>query len=286
MGIFVPPIADAVRPWVGYCIAILLFLAALRIKPAEALGKLSDLRGVLLFIAIFQVALPCLLAVIFLLTDTVNPIYVALLLVFSSAPISASPSLTMITGNDPAPSLRLLIVATALLPLTILLPLWLMPAFGDPEMIVWIAAKLFFIIFAASMLAFAIRRFFVPEISKPKVKSIDGLTTIMMAVIVTGLMTGFGDAAINRPFEIVVTLCVAFAANIGMQIITWHGLGFFKIGKSRAAYSISAGNRNLAIFLAALPLSVTDPILLFIACYQIPMYLTPTLLGSLYGHKK
>lgn len=283
VGVFIPPIADAVRPWVGHCIAVLLFLAALRIKPAEALGKLSDLRDSLVFVGVFQFALPCLLAIIFLLTDAIDPIYVALLLVFSSAPISASPSLTMITGNDPAPSLRLLIIATALLPVTIILPLWLMPAFSDSHIIAWVAIKLFLIIFIASMLAFTIRHFFISEISEQNGKSIDGLTTIMMAIIVTGLMTGFAEAATERPLEIATTLCVAFVANIGMQIVAWHGLGFFKIPNSRAAYSISAGNRNMAIFLAALPLSITDPILLFIACYQIPMYLTPTLLRSIYS---
>jgi hypothetical protein len=47
-------------------------------------------------------------------------------------------------------------------------------------------------------------------------------------------------------------------------------------------YAIIAGNRNVALFLAALPAAQTEPLLLFIGCYQIPMYLTPLLFGRLY----
>jgi arsenite transporter len=32
----------------------------------------------------------------------------------------------------------------------------------------------------------------------------------------------------------------------------------------------------------ALPAGITDPLLLFIGCYQIPMYLTPILMKPLY----
>jgi len=55
-------------------------------------------------------------------------------------------------------------------------------------------------------------------------------------------------------------------------------------GKHRLAVplAIIAGNRNIALFLTALPTPVTDPLLLFIGCYQIPMYLTPILLGRFY----
>jgi hypothetical protein len=41
------------------------------------------------------------------------------------------------------------------------------------------------------------------------------------------------------------------------------------------------GNRNIALYLAALPLEQMEPLLLFIACYQVPMYLTP-LIGDLF----
>ena len=48
------------------------------------------------------------------------------------------------------------------------------------------------------------------------------------------------------------------------------------------SFGVLNGNRNIALFLAALPVGVTEPLLLFIACYQIPMYLTPLIGKPLY----
>ena len=65
-----------------------------------------------------------------------------------------------------------------------------------------------------------------------------------------------------------------------------NGLPYWRPSGWRATrvpgYAIQAGNRNIALFLVALPPEVTDPILIFIGCYQIPMYLTPMVMARLY----
>jgi len=286
LGIFIPPLADLIKPWVGYWVAVLLFLAAFRIQPRDALGSREDYKYVAIFIAVFQILIPCFVALFFLGINFNGPLAIALLILFTSAPISGSPGLTMITGNNPVPTLRLLVFTMALLPLTIFLPFSIMPFLGNPQEVSWIALKLFLIIFSASILAFALRHLFLRNPSKDTIKSIDALTAIAMAIVVIGLMTGFDDAMFNRPLEILLMLIIAFIVNIGIQVLVWFAVDNFNFGDTRAAFAICAGNRNLAIFLAALPATITDPILLFIACYQIPMYLTPTLLGRIYGNQK
>ena len=48
-------------------------------------------------------------------------------------------------------------------------------------------------------------------------------------------------------------------------------------------FAVSAGNRNIALFLAAPAGSGhRSDDLLFIGCYQVPMYLTPLLLRRFY----
>ena len=46
--------------------------------------------------------------------------------------------------------------------------------------------------------------------------------------------------------------------------------------------AIGAGNRNIALFLVALPAEVMAPLMIFVGCWQLPMYLTPMLLRRLY----
>jgi hypothetical protein len=70
------------------------------------------------------------------------------------------------------------------------------------------------------------------------------------------------------------------AINFGLQILCHR---MIRHRPDAVPVSIIAGNRNIALFLVALPASVTDPLLLFIGCYQVPMYLTPILLRRLYS---
>jgi hypothetical protein len=46
--------------------------------------------------------------------------------------------------------------------------------------------------------------------------------------------------------------------------------------------ALIAGNRNIALFLAALPPEAVGFLTLFVAVYQIPMYVTPLFAGRLY----
>jgi hypothetical protein len=45
---------------------------------------------------------------------------------------------------------------------------------------------------------------------------------------------------------------------------------------------ICAGNRNIALFLAVLPEATMRDLLFFIGSYQVPMYMTPLVLGRFY----
>jgi hypothetical protein len=199
----------------------------------------------------------------------------------AASPISGGPNLAILTGNDPAPALRQLVLGTALLPLTVIPVFWLAPALGSPAEILGSAARLLVIIFAAAAVAFLLRATIFRDPAPASLAALDGLSAILMAVLVVGLMSAVGPALRGDPAALALNLAVAFAANFGLQI------GTFLILRRRDAadavpLAIVAGNRNIALFLTALPSAITDPLLLFIGCYQVPMFLTPIVLGRLY----
>jgi arsenite transporter len=96
------------------------------------------------------------------------------------------------------------------------------------------------------------------------------------------MMAVVGPTLRSEPGAVAGALALAFAASFGLQVLVAAGLRPTPLAPARAAYAICAGNRNVALFLVALPAAVTDPLLLFIGCYQIPMYLTPVLMARLY----
>ncbi|TWG95566.1 putative Na+-dependent transporter [Mesorhizobium sp. J18] len=282
LGIFSPDLAVAAKPWIQEMIAALLFLSALRIGPQQMVGVARDISHTVAGVLIFQLLLPVLLALAFLGFGWTGILPTALVLMAAAAPISGSPNLAIMAGHDPAPALRLLTLGTALLPLTVLPVFWLVPALGSGSDVLAAAARLLGVIALSVALAFAIRVLFLRDLQPSAVQSIDGLSAILMGVVVIGLMSAVGPTLFEAPGELALNLAVVFATNFALQIATASLLR--RVGEDHVAvpFAVVAGNRNMALFLAALPVTVTDPLLLFIGCYQIPMYLTPVLLHRFY----
>lgn len=282
-GVLLPGLAGMVRGVLPELVACMLGVAALRIGPSAARGSLADIHISLRLVAVYQLLLPLVLAGVFLALGWDGTLATAMVLMAAAPSISGSPNLTIMTGHDPAPALRLMIAGVALLPLTVAPVFLLWPIFGSLGAIALASGKLLLLIGCSSAVAFVIRQRFFPQPSIETLGVIDGVSALLMAVLVIGLMSALGPAIAQTPGLVGLTLAAAFAINFSLQIAAYMLTGGRGHERSRVAWSIIAGNRNIALFLVALPATITDPLLLFIGCYQIPMYLTPILLRPLYA---
>ncbi|MDF1599498.1 hypothetical protein PZ895_06860 [Mesorhizobium sp. YIM 152430] len=281
-GIAFPSLAFALRPWIPEFVAAMLFVAAIRIGPRAAFGAARDFGAAVGIAGIYQVAFPLAAILVFMAFGWSGVFATAIILMLAASPISGSPNITLMTGNDPAPALRQLVIGTALLPLTVIPVFWLTPDLGNLSDVFAAAARLLALILAATGLGFTIRAAFLRDPAPDTLAAIDGASALLMGVVVIGLMSAVGPAIFDDPAALALALLVVFAANFGLQLATATGLRASGRRHLAAPLGIVAGNRNIALFIAALPASVTDPLLLFIGCYQIPMYLTPILLGRFY----
>lgn len=277
-----PALAEAGKPWLPHCVALMLFLAALRIGPRQALGASGDFSSTFAFLAVQQILLPVAAAGLFALTGQAGPLASVLILMLAAAPISGAPNLAILCRSDPAPAMRQLIAGTALLPLTVIPVFWIAPVIDSITEVVLASLRLLLLIGAAAAAAFLIRAFLLRELTPRARDAVDGASALAMVAIVLGLMSAVGPALIEAPQALLFNLAAAFLANFGLQIVTALVLARTGWRRMTVPLAISAGNRNIALFLAALPASATDPLLLFIGCYQIPMYVTPLLLGGVY----
>lgn len=274
-GLTLEGLAAALKPWLPHMVAMLLFLSAVRIGPAATLGSLAHARQSLGIVAAYQVALPLLALAAVLLFVLTGPMALVMVLVLAAPPVTGSPNFTALMGHDPAPPMRVLILGTALFPLTVLPVLWGLPALGDAAAVLTAAARLIGVISGAVLVGFALHRVIRPGEHPDRLRAVDGASAIMLGIVVVGLMSALGPALKADPVQVALWLAFAFAINFGLQFLAWRATGV-------PGYAIQAGNRNIALFLVALPSDVTDPILIFIGCYQIPMYLTPMLMARLY----
>ncbi|MBX2824680.1 MAG: hypothetical protein KTR33_08115 [Gammaproteobacteria bacterium] len=281
-GLALQSVADLFKPSIPWLIALLLFTASFRIGHHSALGALSKLRRHFEITLIMQLCLPLLLLLVVVAFGWTGVYVTAMLLVAAAAPISGSPNLVIMLGHEPAAALRQLVVGTALLPLTALpVFLWL-PELGELRAVMLACLRLLLVITMAAAAGFALRAWWKPDINDTEIQSVDGLSAILMAVVVVGLMSALGYALRHDPLSLVLMLVFVFVLNFGLQWVgsrVWRGRYG---GEYAVPLSVISGNRNVALYLTALPASVTDELLLFVGCYQFPMYLTPMLLRRFY----
>lgn len=281
VGIFAPELADRMRLLIAPMVVGLLFLAVLRLGVEGVRAGLRGLRSALGVTLVLQLVLPVGAAMGFLAIGWGGPVALGLILMLSAAPITGSPNLAILSGGDPVPALRQLVLGTALLPLTVIPVFALMPAFGSPTEVVVVVVRLLALIAVAGGLALFLRGRGLVRGDAGALQAMDGLAALMLAVVVVALMgaVGPGLATSGAVWSLLVLVVVV---NFGLQAGAALLARARGAGAAVPALGIVTGNRNIALFLSVLPATLVDELLLFIGLYQIPMYLTPLVMAPFY----
>lgn len=283
-GVGLPGPAAAMAPWLPHMVALLLVVTAFRIGHRAAFGALSDLRWSLPAVAMLQLVVPVILAWgLIALGLGGTPLLLALVLACAAPTISGGASLAIILGQNPARMMQLLVLGTALFPLTILPVLAALPQLTDPALLIGAALRVLGIILGAATLGFVLRAWLVPYPDLAQIRAMDGAAVLFFAVIVVALMAELGPMLRTDPLTALSWAVVAFVLCFGLQVLTLLVLRRTPLAHVAGPVALAAGNRNIALFLVSLPADVMAPVMIFVACWQLPMYLTPFVLPRLYG---
>lgn len=267
------------------CIGLLLFTAVLRIFSDSQLPNIGGSRRTLMpllgRVVLSQFALPCVLLLIGTLAGLPVVWVLAMTLVAAASPISGCPNLVLLMRGDAALALRWLLIGTAVLPITCLPLLYFLYPDQAASSMVQPSLKLLFLIglsVGLALLVIRLSRHYSVALDK---QVIDGVSALVLALMVIGLMSAFHSPDTSLS-DVVVMLLLAIVVNAGLQCLGVLGSRMLKYEKARTiSTGVVFGNRNIALFLTALPAAQMEPLLLFIACYQVPMYLTP-LIGDIF----
>jgi predicted Na+-dependent transporter len=282
IGLAVPPLSKAFKPYLGEAIIVMLTLAFLRVNPKELWVHWT--RPGLIAAATFWVMLvvPLMLGAVFLLSgvDHLAPgLYFVLVLQISAPGLTSSPALAAVLGLDVALTLASLIVSTAITPVTASLftHIYLGTALASP---VTFGLRLLAIIAGCALGATVIRRITGDAFIEAQRERIDGLSMIAMSTFAIAAMDGVVDHFRADPLLVLGLTALAFALAIAMIALT--ALVFLRAGPARAfAIGLIAGNRNIGLMLAATGFVVPDLAWLYFALVQFPIYLLPHLLKPL-----
>lgn len=282
-GLLLPRLAALLQPWLPHTVAVLLLISALRIGYRAALGALRDLRWGIGAVVILQIGVPTALLLLMTLAGWGHtPAALAMVLATSAPAITGSLNLALLLRLDAGRMMQILVLGTAMFPLTVMPLLWLMPQLGDPAVIIGTAFRVLVIILLAAGVGFAARQVFFAHPTDRQIKALDGASVLAFSFIVIGLMAPLNSALRSDPAGVAQWTALAFVISYLLQAATLLILRKSRLRAVAGPLAIGAGNRNIALFLVALPPDVLAPLLIFIGCWQLPMYLTPILLPSLY----
>lgn len=279
LGVAFPGWAAVLTPWLRVLVAVILALTAFRIGPALMRGLRGAALGEAWVVAVLQLGLPLALV---LGTKAAgaggHPLVLALALMLAAPAIMSAPALCQMMGGEGTRAMRLLVLGSAALPLTVVPVLWALLGPGSFGAVLRAAVMLGLLI-AGAICAGLLARARAGDLSGVQQTRVDAALALLLAVFVIALMPAVAETWAQSPARLLLWLGAACAANFGLQ---WLGLRL----SGSAELAVVAGNRNMSLFLAALPTEVIAPALAFLGCYQIPMFLTPLLMARVYQKER
>ncbi|MEM8553309.1 MAG: hypothetical protein AAGF71_00650 [Pseudomonadota bacterium] len=284
IGLAWPALAEALASHVPELIGLLLVISAFGIGAKAAVASLLELRWSLPAVLVLQIALPLLMASALWLGDAIQtPLGLALILATASPALTGSMTLASILGQDTVRTMQVMVLGVALFPVTTLVVLSLVPIAGDDVRLVEVGLRALATICVTVAAGFALRAWLLPNPTPAARHATNGAAALCSTLIVIGLVAALAPVLRNDPMAAVLWIVFAFVLCFGLQLATLVSLTRGPLAHAAGPLALAAGNRNIVLFLVALPPDVMAPVQVFIACWQLPMYLTPILLAPLYA---
>jgi BASS family bile acid:Na+ symporter len=286
VGLLVPPLARLAAPLLVPTLLIPLTLALVRLdwsaiaawrhRPAVVALLVAWLLGVspvLVWVATEALAL----------VGLPRPLQVALVLMAASSPIVSSVAIALIVGLDATLAIVAVLVATALVPLTLPAVAQVLVGVTMDIGLPAFMLRLTLLVGSAFGVAWLVRRVLPAATLARNRELLDGLTVINLVLFGIAIMHGVTAFSLERPAYAATALVAAFGFNLALQAAGYAA--FHRLGRPSAlAVALVSGNCNMGLVLVALQGAAEFEVTVFFALAQIPMYTLPALLTRAYRH--
>ena len=285
VGLFIPPLAAAMRDVVTPVVFLLMTLVLLRVDPAQVLGYLRRPILVGLLLLWLLGICPVLAWAACAALGFKGPLAAALVIMATGCAATSSPAFARLVGLDGEIALVAAVLSTLLVPFTAPpLALGLMGidlAISLPSLML----RLALLVGLPLVLSILIRRVVAPATLAHWGRAVDGAVVLLVVLYGFGVMDGILSRLLREPAFVLGGIALAFAGAFALNIATT--LAFLPFG-GRVALSagLLSGNRNMALYLAVLPAATDARILMFFALCQFPLFLSPFLLRPVYGRMR
>lgn len=280
VGIAVPSLGALLKPYVTEAVFLLLCIAFLRVDVAALRTYLGRPVIVLCATAWSSIGIPLIAGITGLACglDQRSPeLFLGVMLQAVASPMMAAPAFAALMGLDATLVLVVLVVTSALVPLTA--PMFA-SFFAGPNLSMAplaLASKLFVILAGAAVVGLSLRRLVGPAAIARQKEKIDGLNILVLFVFVAAVMENVGARFLAAPLATVALAAIAFVVFFAVLLVT--SALFLPAGRARAlALGFMSAQRNMGLMLAATGGALPELTWLYFALAQFPIYLSPQLL--------
>lgn len=282
VGIGVPPLGAALRPYVTEAVLGLLCIAFLRIDTHALRACLSRPAIVVGASAWTAFAVPAVVAVLCATIDlrgSSPDLHLALMLQALASPMMAAPAFAAMMGLDATLVLTTLIASSAVTPFSATL---IASAIGLELSLsaTALGARLLAILSVAAIVGLGVRRALGTQRVERYRDEIDGVNVVLLLVFVAAVMSDVGPRFLAEPIGTALLTALAFAVYLAVLGLSY--CVFAAIGRPRAfALGMMTSQRNMGLMVAATEGALPDLAWLYIAVSQFPIYLSPWMLQPL-----
>ena len=281
IGLAVPPLAAAARPYLLVGVGVLLTAMLVRVDWGAMAAYLRRPVLATALLVWLLAGAPVAVWLTLLPAGVPESLSVSLVLMAAAPPILSAAAIAVLLGLDGALAIVVGLIATLLSPLTVP-PLALLLLGLDLQISVGaFMGRLAAIVGPAFVLSLAIRTAAGPARLDRYRPEIEGFTVLVMLYFGIAIMDGVTARLLAEPAVVAGWTLAAFIANPALQLL--GGLAFAWLGRRGAlTVGLMSGNCNMGLLLAALPPGTDFDVLLYFAVAQLPIFMLPALLLPLY----
>eukprot|EP01037_Dinobryon_pediforme_P002657 gene2657-2696_t len=280
-GLLVPPLAHAMLWFITPNVVLLVTLVLLRVDIPRAFAHLRR-PGRLAIIVAFQMLVSPFIAAAAVSLVPLDPVTASGIVLFATgAAATSGAAFARLVGLDPELTLLATLASIFLVPLTGP-PLAHLLAGIDLHLgVAAFMARLGLVVGLPLLASLVLRRVIGVRRLEPMGPALDGAVVWLVVLYGFAVMDGLQERLLVEPIWVLQATIAAFAADFGLNAITaavflWMGW------RAAASAGLMAGNRNMALYLAVLPATADPKISMFFALVQLPLFLSPFILGPIY----
>ena len=276
LGVLLRPLASLVRPLLFPSIFFLMLLSLMQIDLKSVSKAAVKSPWPVITIVLWQMlASPLIVGAVHVFAPFSGTWSEIVFLTACAGTIFGAPAFAQLVNLDTGLTLLGVIATTLVMPISLpLLALWILDSAGEFDLAAY-TLRLFVFLICPALIAIGYHRF-VKYIARPSNHVLQLGSVFFLGLFAVAVMDGVGERLIVDTKPLLTMLSLAFGVHIAFFFSTLLVFGYVNRSIAWTAGLLS-GYRNLGLLLAGAGSLLPSDFILFVALWQVPMYVMPML---------